>query len=806
MTYLAHIDGAREQTVQTHCRNAAEYAATALRPVQLACPAALAALLHDMGKFKETYRLYLQLAAAGNPAAVRGSVNHTFAAVRFLLQRYHTQGGDPIRNLTAELLACAVGAHHGLFDCIDDRRRCGFLHRLEQTDIDYEESLANYLAQCAPLEELDALFAQAVTEVGRCMEKLQPLVQDEHGVEGDFYLGLLMRLLLSAVIEGDRRDTAEFMNHMTYPAFPDGEARAAMWDTVLARVERKLGELSCDTDIARARRRISEQCRTFAAQPGGVYRLNVPTGAGKTLSSLRYALTHAKIWNKSRIIFTSPLLSILEQNAQIIRKYVGDDRLVLEHHSNVMHTNETAERLDELELLAENWNCPIILTTLVQLLNTLFSGKTTCIRRFQALCGSVIVIDEVQTVPNSLLTLFDLAINFAATVCGATVILCSATQPCLEAAAHPLQNADRQIVPYDAALWSAFRRTQIIDSGSRRLDEIPEFALRVLEDADSLLIVCNRKDEAERLYRTLRAGPYRCFHLSAAMCIAHRRQTLQMLQNALGAIDKQDAPGADREKVICVSTQVIEAGVDISFARVIRLAAGMDSIVQAAGRCNRNGECQTPAPVHIVQCADENLGRLREIQAAKAASLQLLEAFRQQPEQYGNDLTSDAAIRYYYHRLYAAMAKGYQDDTVSLSGKSVTLYSLLSDNRDFADADCPASGQYLLQQAFRIAGAKFEVFDGETTDVIVPYGEGRQIILELGQIDPQRDLAKLYALLERAKAYTVSLYSWQRSKLEKEAHALIPKCGGSILVLQEGYYDEKTGLVPEAGRMDYMEV
>lgn len=259
-----------------------------------------------------------------------------------------------------------------------------------------------------------------------------------------------------------------------------------------------------------------------------------------------------------------------------------------------MHTNETAERLDELELLAENWNCPIILTTLVQLLNTLFSGKTTCIRRFQALCGSVIVIDEVQTVPNSLLTLFDLAINFAATVCGATVILCSATQPCLEAAAHPLQNADRQIVPYDAALWSAFRRTQIIDSGSRRLDEIPEFALRVLEDADSLLIVCNRKDEAERLYRTLRAGPYRCFHLSAAMCIAHRRQTLQMLQNALGAIDKQDAPGADHEKVICVSTQVIEAGVDISFARVIRLAAGMDSIVQAAGAATATASAKRP--------------------------------------------------------------------------------------------------------------------------------------------------------------------------------------------------------------------
>lgn len=785
------------QTAQAHCRKTAAYAAEALQTVQLACLAALAGLLHDMGKFKEAFQLYLRLAAAGSPAAVRGSVNHTFAAVRFLLQRYHAQDGDPIRNLTAELLACAVGAHHGLFDCIDDRRRCAFLHRLEQENIDYEESMTNYLAQCADLEELDALFAQAVTEVGRCMEKLQPLVQDEHGVEGDFYLGLLMRLLLSAVIEGDRRDTAEFMGCIIYPNFPDGTARAAMWATVLARVEQKLDQFPDNAGIGQARQQISEQCRIFSAQPGGIYRLNVPTGAGKTLSSLRYALAHAKIWNKSRIIFTSPLLSILEQNAQVIRKYIGDDQLILEHHSNVIHTNEDTDRLDELELLAENWNCPIILTTLVQLLNTLFSGKTTCIRRFQALCNSVIVIDEVQTVPNNLLTLFNLAINFLAAVCGATVVLCSATQPCLEATAHPLQNAGRQMVPHNTNLWSAFRRTQIVDSGSRRLDKVPECALQVLEDADSLLIVCNRKDEAEQLYRTLCTGPYHCFHLSASMCIAHRRQTLQALQDALDA---------DCKKVICVSTQVIEAGVDISFARVIRLAAGMDSIVQAAGRCNRNGECQTPAPVYIVQCADEQLGHLREIQMAKAASLQLLEAFRQLPEQFENDLTSDTAIRYYYHRLYAAMPRGYQDGTVSLNGKYVSLYSLLSDNRDFADANCPACGQYLLQQAFRTAGAKFEVFGSETTDVIVPYGDGRQIILELGQIDPRRDLAKLPALLERAKPYTVSLYSWQRSKLEKEAHALIPKCGGSILVLQEGYYDENTGLVREAGQMDYMEV
>ena len=704
-----------------------------------------------------------------------------------------------------KLLAFAVGSHHGLFDCIDPQQHSGFFHRQTKEGIFYDESRQGFLAQVAADEELEHLFRDAIREMTPMLDRLAALSTQADDNEADretaFYIGLLARMLLSAVIEGDRADTAAFMDGVEPPVFP--EDMRPIWAERLAFMEKKLAAFPRKTPIDLARQTISDTCAAGAAGSGGVYRLNVPTGGGKTLASLRFALTHAAKRNCARIIFTAPLLSILDQNAHVIRDYMGDDTLILEHHSNLAEPKEAPERLQELELLTASWSAPIIITTLVQLLNTCFSGKTSAIHRFHALCGSVIVIDEVQTVPNNLLTLFDLAVNFLVTVCGATVVLCSATQPCLEAAAHPLQNADRQIVPYDTALWSAFRRTQIIDSGSRRLDEIPEFVLQVLEDADSLLIVCNRKDEAERLYRALRAGPYRCFHLSAAMCIAHRRQTLQALQNALYALN---APGADHEKVICISTQVIEAGVDISFARVIRLAAGMDSIVQAAGRCNRSGDCPTPAPVHIVQCADENLGHLREIQMAKDASLQLLEAFRQQPEQYGNDLTSDAAIRYYYRRLYAAMAKGYQDDTVQLNGKYVTLYSLLSDNRDFADADCPASGRYLLQQAFRIAGAKFEVFDGETTDVIVPYEEGQQIILELGQIDPQHDPAKLYALLERAKPYTVSLYSWQRTKLEKEAHALIPKCGGSILVLQEGYYDENTGLVPEAGQMDYMEV
>lgn len=810
--FPAHIrvcDGDKVEAVQLvkeHCTNAAGYAGDSLRDAQLSSLAYLAGLLHDMGKYTEAFKSYIEAYARGDKSAVRGSVNHTFAAVRYLLGRYHAPNGPAedagrvLRNLACELTAYAAGAHHGLFDCVDEGRRSGFCHRLQKEGIAYEEAVGNFLAQCAGEAEIDRLFSAAVPEVGRAVEALQPLLEnDETGAEGDFYLGMLARLLLSAVIEGDRRDTAEFMQGRAYPPFPEGAARQRLWAEALARVETRLLAFPNDKPIQQARRAISGQCRAFAERPGGVYRLNVPTGAGKTLSALRYALAHAAKWNKARIIITSPLLSILEQNAGHIRDYVQDDSIILEHHSNVVQAEAAEDELDDRELLTENWQSPIILTTLVQLLDTLFKGKATCIRRFQALCGSVIVIDEVQTVPNKMLTLFNLAVNFLSTVCGATVVLCSATQPCLERAAHPLYGLPQEMVPYDAGLWLPFRRTSLQDGGGMRLEEIPAFAASVLEEANSLLIVCNKKDEAETIYRAMGGEGRACFHLSAAMCVAHRRDVLRALEAALEASKRGGA------KTVCVSTQVIEAGVDISFGRVIRLAAGMDNVVQSAGRCNRNGESQEPAPVYTVLCSDENLRRLTEIQRAKDATLELLREYRRDPRRFGGDLASDSAIGYYYRRLYAAMPAGFQDDTVQVGQKKLTVFSLLSSNAAFADEDCPAAGRYLLNQAFKLAGQAFTVFDNDTTDVLVPYRAGEGIILELGDLDPVRDAKQMKRELDKAKPYTVSLYQYQKEKLEAQ-HALVPKCNGSVLVLQEDYYDAETGLTMAGGQLDFKEV
>lgn len=778
--FPAHIrigDGEAEiQTAVQHSQNTANLAAANLASVDLTYTGSLLGLVHDCGKFKEEFAKYL-----ADPNGVRGSVNHTFAGCRLLLERYHSNEQDPIRRLTAELLAVAVGSHHGLFDLIDENRESGFLHRLNRSGIGYEESKRNFFRECITPQELDKLFDQSVLELTAVLPKLAQTNVEEYM----FRISLLFRLMLSSLIDGDRRDTAEFMCGIPSPTIP--KDLSAFWAIYLERVEKRLDQFPSDTPICRARREISDRCRAFAENPGGVYRLNVPTGGGKTLASLRYALAHAKKWCKRRLIFTSPLLSILEQNAAVIRDSLDDDHIILEHHSNVLHTDDGSE-MDQRELAVETWNAPVIITTLVQLLNTLFEGRTTAIRRFQGLCNSIIVIDEVQTVPPKMLSLFNMAVDFLSKVCNTTILLCSATQPCLERTAHPLPDPVADVIPYEPALWEPFRRTVITDVGGKTLDEIAAFTADSLEDVQSLLVICNRKDEAEILFTRLRDQADFSCHLSASMCTAHRRKTLDRLNLAL----------LNGEKCLCVSTQVIEAGVDVSFHRVIRLAAGMDSIIQAAGRCNRHGESHEPVPVYVVDCLGEKLNRLREIDAGKKATISLLNAYRCSPDRFGGDLSSDSAIDAYYRKLYADMPEGYQD--FSIEKQKTSIFELLSLNGKYFNEMASYASIFSLRQAFKLAGASFQVFDNSTRDLIVPWGGGEALIAELcAREHPEPAFLKEWE--RRVRPYTVSAYDWQLKKL---GNAISEHAGVAFLAPE--YYDNDTGLTLRPKEFDFLEV
>lgn len=767
------------QTVEEHCRQTAKRASECLEAAGLGQSAYLAGLLHDAGKCKEEFQDYLL-----NEGGQRGKVVHTFAGVKMLLEKHHPFCED-YGDVAIELLAYAIGAHHGQFDFIDEYGESGFEYRKAKQGIAYNESKNGTLSEIASQDELDGLLQQAVAEVEALSQKIMELAganQASAGSDLAFYLSLTARLLLSAVIEGDRLDTATFMNNLKL--FKQEKIMAELWQDTLTTVEIKINTFSADTPINQARKKISDTCRQAAEKETGLYRLHVPTGAGKTLSSLRYALAHAQRWNKKRIIFVTPLLSILDQNAKEIRNYIENDDIILEHHSNVIQTKDDGNNLQVAELAVENWDKPIIITTLVQLLDTLFKGKTTCIRRMQALCDAVIVIDEVQTVPNKMLSMFNLAVNFLNKVCNATVLMCSATQPCLEELAHPLLNDVPELVDYDASVWAPFKRTEILIEKGRSIEEISAFIEEKLENVKSLLVICNKKSEAEDLYRVAKEKCEKIHHISASMCMAHRRDVIDDLKGDLQLATTE-------HPVLCISTQVMEAGVDISFESVVRLSAGLDSIIQSAGRCNRRGEKKTLSQVYVVPCIGENLSVLQEIQEGKDATAALINAYEEYPEAFGHDLASNEAVAWYYKKLFKnqrSKAEHYHDYALPKLG--TTVFDLLSYNSKFYDSErSKYRGYYTMNQALKLAGRQFRVFDENTLDVIVPYGEGKELINELCAMTDEEARFKLYGWNKRAKPYTIALYQYQIKKLENN---LYEKHG--VAILNDNSYNERFGL------------
>lgn len=784
--YPAHIrkvdDKKYVQTVEEHCRGVSEIAAELLSDIGLEKTAYLAGMVHDLGKFSENFKNYIEKAADGEKVQ-RGSVNHTFAGVRFLLEKHSDEQLSGFSDIILEILAYAVGAHHGLFDCVDDNNNNGFTKRIQKEGIDYFNAAQEFLKICCSEQDIEDLLKQSEKEFLPVFNEIEKLADNAdakiQNTQITFYIGFLARLILSAIIEADRSDTAQFMNGYSEKTVKN---ISEIWINCIKNVEQKLSTMPLDKPINKTRAQISALCAETGNLESGIYRLNLPTGAGKTLTSLRYSLHHALAHNKKRIIFTMPLLSIIEQNAGIIHDYIGNEELILEHHSNIVETDENDE-LDKRELLVESWDVPIIITTMVQMLNTLFAGKTANIRRMQALCNSIIVIDEVQTVPDKMLSLFNLALNFLAKICNATIILCSATQPCFEKTMYPLDKSVKDLITLTKEQETVFKRVRLEYKGEMDCEELADFAAGILEENNSLLLVCNTKNEAAVMFNLLcsKIKDVKAFHISAGMCTAHRKETIKEMQEALE--NKQ-------QKVLCVSTQVIEAGVDVSFARVIRLLAGMDNIVQATGRENRNREFDGLAPGYIVRLKGEVLKGLSEIEAAKNAAANLLVKYKNSPKIYDNDLMSEKAINEYYECLYGNVNDGYHDFYIESVRDSIL--NLMSCNENVDSGKIPEYNKYFMHQALKTAGGLFTVFDESSIDIIVPYDRGKEIIQKIFAVG-DKDYEKLKAVLKEAKLYTVSLFKYQKIKLEEQgALIFVPSAG--VYILQDGYYDELTGL------------
>lgn len=790
MNCIAHLverNGERiEQSLQAHCSQAAEYAAACLKDIGLYHVAYLSGMLHDMGKATKVFNEYLESAYQGEKKK-KGSVIHSYTGAIYILENYHKNSSYEM--LTSEIIGYAIGAHHGLFDCVDLYDKNGFDKRLytDKCEIYYEEAVENFFNKVLEKEKIEKYFLKAVEEVKKFYEKGYESISvtgKEKMKIMHFQVGLLARLVTSAVMYGDRRDTREFMQGKG----TEGKACNSQypWKETADIFETKISAFSSETQLNKVRQKISEQCFEFAQRETGIYRLNVPTGAGKTLATLRYALEHAKRFEKKRVIFIIPLLSVIDQNAKVLREYLDGEDIILEHHSNVINEkSEDKEGEEELECLQEDWNdSPIVISTLVQMLEMLFSYKTSAISRLQALSDSVIVFDEIQSLPKKVTEMFNVAMNFLKTHCNTTIILSSATQPCLETIEWPIELANEpDMVRLTSDELKVFDRADIIDTDIKygmTNDELNEFCEKLMIENNSLLVICNTRAEARELFYRLNNkenDSWEVFHLSTSMCQMHRVHELEEIQKRLSAVQKNIA---GRKKVICVATQLVEAGIDFSFQCVVRILAGLDNLTQAAGRCNRSNEYLQKGKVYFVKIKNEKLSNLEEIKVAQNSAIEVIT---------NKDLLSDKniigeqAIYTFYKGVFASMKQEIRYPSVQ---SKHSLSRLLANEGQ-------ALKKYYMNQPFKTVAKEFKVFDNETVDIIVPYGRGKELIKQLKNLERNRMIWELQQMIKEAKAFTISVYQPQLRKL-LEYGWLDELFEGGILILKEEMYSEKCGL------------
>lgn len=792
---LAHLEpDGRGQPLSEHLLGVAEGCRVRAAKIGLASAGELIGLLHDLGKYSIEFQQYLRLAVAAkedSELAVprKGSVVHSTAGAQAIWRRFKSMGEREM--IFAELLAICVASHHsGLIDCVSPSGKDSLTIRAESP-----EAVAHLEQSWANADSVIIGHAKRLLDDGRISGELVNIFTriceaDNRESIRHFKVGLLTRFLLSALIDADRTDTADSSKPSHASLRQQGNYTG--WKLLQTRLEESLAEFSSTTPISQIRARVSNQCFAAAIRPRGIFTLTVPTGGGKTLASLRFALAHAARWGLNRVIYVSPYTSILDQNADVVRNILEkvDDvpgSIVLEHHSNLDPEQSTKKS----KLLAENWDAPVVFTTAVQVLEALFGSGTRPLRRLHQLASSVVIFDEVQTIPIRCVHLFNNAINFLAEQCGSSVVLCTATQPLLHKVDHTKGAAklgmNSEIAGDVKTLYFALRRNTIIDSrrsqGWER-KEVAELALAEVHRSGSCLIVVNTKADAREIFTALRQleNRSRVVHLSTSMCPAHRLAVLADMRQDLSA----------GRPLACVSTQLIEAGVDISFGSAIRDLAGLDSIMQTAGRCNRHSEREL-GTVHVVNLTGQLHQKLIDIRKGRESCQRVLDEFRlaHQGMKFGADPDELEQIEQFY-RYYFYERRNEMDYPVgpALAERDDTLLRMMSMN-ELASPSVPAPGRY-FRQAFHSASSAFAAIDSATRGIVVPYGElGRHII---GELCSAFDLERRYELLRRAQRFTVAVYPYDLNQLDTAKAVYEAQEGTGVLCLNERYYSNDIGL------------
>ena len=827
--YIAHLrksDG-QIQSVQAHLKETAVLAKAFAKKLNLELPGELLGLMHDFGKYSHKFQKYIHdETGLFNPdlddeeSTPNGSkVDHSTAGAQWVYRELRKFGAEQgIGELFGQMLGLCIASHHGegLIDCLDGEGNPKWIKRFNKTDE------LTHLAECE--QNADEVVQQKAHELAgenlirNLLKAVKPILSDSttNVKIKEFYLGCLTRFLFSCLIDADRINSSDFEREA------QKEVRRLTekpdWQTAIDQLEAKLAGFENRYPIDEIRRRISSDCLKRAVDSQGIYTLTVPTGGGKTLASLRYALHHAQKHNLDRIIYIIPYTSIIDQNAQAVREILGED-WVLEHHSNL----EPEKQSWQDKLLSENWDKPIVFTTMVQFLDAWFGGGTRGARHIHPMTNAVLIFDEIQTLPVKCVHLFCNVLNWLTAFGKSTAVLCTATQPLLgesglqnfpegkreSIAARGLlrlsENAEIMGKHQDLdKLFADLSRVEIRfneKAGGWNVAEAGAFLLEQFQTTPSCLFIVNTKKWAQELYQYCQrqnVPPEALFHLSTNQCAAHRKAIFDTIKARL----------KNKEPVICISTQLIEAGVDISMACVIRALSGLDSIAQAAGRCNRHGEKKGKGQVWVLNLQEQDFTRiLPDIQAGKTHAERVFRDFA------GQDILQPEAMKRYFE-YYFYNRSNEMVYPINEKAKNDGLLHWLSDN--CFNRGAKLSGYLkndilrnrdsypLLMQSFKSAGRIFQVIDAPTHAVIVPYGEGAELIAQLcGEWDPK----EMYDAKKKAQRYSVNVFPNVWGKLQKEnaLHETIE--GSGIYYLKERHYNDEFGLsLDETSEMTFYDL
>ncbi len=744
--FLAHVaarpDGEfRLHDLGDHLESVGELAATFAEPLGSADCARLAGRWHDIGKFQPAFQAYIRRGSGLDPEAhVEGErvsrVDHSTAGAIHAVE--HLSGAGPRGRAIGRLLAYVIAGHHaGLPDWQQDTGGASSLDVRLQT-------------KRATLEATRSVAAAGPWLKGECPTEAPP---------GRSSIALWTRMLFSALVDADFLDTESFM---------DGDRSAARgnWlglDDIAPRFETYIAQKSEGSTgaVNVARSDVLRWCREAAGAPPGLFSLTVPTGGGKTLSSMAFALDHARRHEKARVIYVIPYTSIIEQTAATFREALGDldpTRCLLEHHSNLEPDVETARS----RLATENWDAPLIVTTSVQFFESLFASRTSRVRKLHNVANSVVVLDEVQLLPPDFVRPILDVLQSLADDFNVTVLTMTATQPAFHALPDGAGmraglNGVREIVPDPEALHDRMRRVEI--NVPANLDESrawSEVADDVLQYPSALCIV-NRRRDARELFDLVRRKDDEAIHLSALMCGAHRSSVIAEIRRRL----------ASGRGARVISTQLVEAGVDLDFPVVFRALAGIDSIAQAAGRCNREGKAERGQVYVFVPPTRAPPGELRKAEGIAREFIAMGEP----------DLMAPRTFQRFFATLYW------------LHGTDLDKHGIADD----LDHDGRRSAE--LAYRFRSAAAKFRMIPDEgRISVIVPWAQSAEARRRLERAIEAARTAPTRAVHRALQRHVVGLSAWAARPLV--AAGSLEQIHDRLFVqVDTTLYDERVGLL-----------